>query len=102
MAKRKSSLILCEFIEVVGTRSTRVREVTAEHHRILGRLAINNATMNGYDVEIPMGVFGSNGRGEFKLYRKSGEYFTTDEFTHLAAYLGGAADALEAAAEASS
>ena len=79
--------------------SVETRLFTVEAHAMLGYLAKKR------DPEIVVGTLphdrDPNGRFEFTVYKRTGTYFTTDEFTHLADYLRGAADALEALERAS-
>lgn len=101
MAKRKSSIILSEFIpegeRTEGGPVTRVRTFRADVHYKLKLVAVKWGNENGKPLDVVPGVFDSNGlRSEFKAHlREHGVYFTTDEYTHLAEYLRGAADALE-------
>lgn len=101
MAKRRSSIILSEMIpEGERTESgpvTRVRTFTPEVHFRLKLVAAKWGRENGKPLDVVPGVFDSNSlRSEFKAHLKDfGSYFTNDEFTHLAEYLRGAADALE-------
>lgn len=100
MAKRKSSIVLSEFIpaeEITDTGpTTRVRTFTPEVHVKLMRVARGYYESHGIELEPVPGVFGTDNRSEFKAHLKEfGRYFTNDEYTHLAEYLRGAADALE-------